>query len=166
MKQNSQFGTIWITDGTINKKVKVNDQIPYGWHRGRSNVHSDEMKSKFKITSKNNNSNKRKETILNKYGTFLTDKRQVAIRKYHEEQYDKKCNSDFSIKSKDHKRLQILKEQKYACLHCGLSKWLDNDIKLELDHIDGNNKNNSRENLRLLCPNCHSFTDTWRKRKN
>jgi hypothetical protein len=166
MKQNSQFGTIWITDGTINKKIKAIDQIPDGWNRGRSNVHSDEMKCKFKITGKNNNSNKRKETILNKYGTFLTDKRHIAIKKYHEAQYNEKCNSDFSIKSKDHKRLQILKEQNYACLHCGLSKWLDNDIKLELDHIDGNNKNNSRENLRLLCPNCHSFTDTWRKRKN
>ena len=38
-------------------------------------------------------------------------------------------------------------------------------IKLEVDHIDGDKYNNSRENLRLLCPNCHSTTPTWRKPK-
>ncbi len=36
---------------------------------------------------------------------------------------------------------------------------------MELDHIDGDNKNNLKENLRLLCPNCHAKTPTWRKRK-
>lgn len=39
-------------------------------------------------------------------------------------------------------------------------------ITFELDHIDGNNTNNSRENLRGLCPNCHSQTKTWRGKKN
>ena len=35
---------------------------------------------------------------------------------------------------------------------------------LELEHKDGNNKNNSRENLEALCPNCHSQTEFWRGR--
>jgi len=38
------------------------------------------------------------------------------------------------------------------------------DCALELDHIDGNNKNNTLKNLRWLCPNCHSMTSTWRGR--
>ncbi len=59
----------------------------------------------------------------------------------------------------------LLKLKGNTCQWCGLSKWLDKDIKLELDHIDGNRTNNSLENLRLLCPNCHSFTPTWRKQK-
>ena len=34
-------------------------------------------------------------------------------------------------------------------------------LTLQLDHIDGNSDNNNLENLRLLCPNCHTQTDTW-----
>lgn len=35
-------------------------------------------------------------------------------------------------------------------------------IPLEIDHVDGNAKNNKPENLKLLCPNCHSLTSTWK----
>lgn len=48
------------------------------------------------------------------------------------------------------------------CSSCQLTEWLGELVPLELDHIDGNNMNNSLENLRLLCPNCHSFTPTYR----
>lgn len=47
------------------------------------------------------------------------------------------------------------------CSLCGLSTWQEKDISLHLDHIDGNNRNNFLFNLRLLCPNCHSQTDTY-----
>lgn len=52
----------------------------------------------------------------------------------------------------------------YQCNMCGASKWMEKILTLEVDHIDGNPKNNVVKNLRLLCPNCHSTTDTWRGR--
>ena len=48
------------------------------------------------------------------------------------------------------------------CEVCGLSEWLGFPIRLELDHIDGNMYNHKLENLRILCPNCHSQTETYR----
>ena len=59
----------------------------------------------------------------------------------------------------------ILKEQEGKCLGCKIEKiWNNEPLVFELDHIDGNNQNELRENLRLLCPNCHSQTPTWRGR--
>ncbi len=49
-----------------------------------------------------------------------------------------------------------------VCESCNLTKWLEKPIPLELDHIDGDNTNNELINLRLLCPNCHALTPTYR----
>jgi len=47
----------------------------------------------------------------------------------------------------------------YKCYVCGNSGiWQDKKISLHIHHIDGNNRNNTKENLRYLCPNCHSQT--------
>lgn len=54
-----------------------------------------------------------------------------------------------------------------VCDVCGLSNtWNDKPLVLQLDHIDGNNRNNKKENLRLLCPNCHTQTSTYTGRNN
>lgn len=51
------------------------------------------------------------------------------------------------------------------CENCGLTEWLGEPINLEVHHIDGNRNNNELDNLKLLCPNCHSYTPNFRKRK-
>jgi 5-methylcytosine-specific restriction endonuclease McrA len=49
----------------------------------------------------------------------------------------------------------------YACAICGISDWCGTPLVLHLDHINGIHNDHRRENLRLLCPNCHSQTDTY-----
>lgn len=51
------------------------------------------------------------------------------------------------------------------CRLCGIEAlWQGEPLPLEVDHIDGDWRNNLADNLRLLCPNCHSTTDTYRGR--
>ncbi|UYQ62331.1 HNH endonuclease signature motif containing protein [Streptomyces peucetius] len=51
------------------------------------------------------------------------------------------------------------------CALCGTEPlWQGRPLPLEVDHVDGDWRNNRLENLRLLCPNCHSATDTYRGR--
>ena len=54
-----------------------------------------------------------------------------------------------------------------SCQECGIKEWNGKPISLECDHIDGNRENNVLSNAKLLCPNCHSQTSTYRiKNKN
>jgi len=48
------------------------------------------------------------------------------------------------------------------CAICGISRWLDGEVPLQLDHKNGNKDDNSLRNLRLLCPNCHALTPEYR----
>lgn len=62
------------------------------------------------------------------------------IRKYMFDKYDSKC---------------------CLCGWCMINP-VTNKSPLEIDHIDGDHRNNIEENLRLLCPNCHSLTPTYK----
>lgn len=52
----------------------------------------------------------------------------------------------------------------YKCAICGCTEWQGKTLSLELDHINGANNDNRLENLRFLCPNCHSQTSTYGSR--
>lgn len=53
------------------------------------------------------------------------------------------------------------------CYQCGLAdSWNGKYLSLQLDHINGISNDNRLENLRILCPNCHSQTDTYAGKHN
>jgi hypothetical protein len=68
------------------------------------------------------------------------------------------------------KRLFKKKIFENKCYNCGLTEWLEKPISCQLEHKNGNSTDNRLENLTLLCPNCHSQTDTFagknKKNKN
>ena len=75
---------------------------------------------------------KRNDLIGTEAGTLDGDRRQITINKKH---------------YKTHRLV-------YLMFHGFMPK--------EIDHIDGDSQNNKFENLKLLCPNCHSLTKTWK----
>lgn len=94
---------------------------------------------------------------------------------YNHKYCDNKCQQNLA-RQQTHQRLlegqiavrgtirKALKRIEHKCSSCGLTEWLGQPIPLEVDHIDGNAGNNSYNNVRLLCPNCHGLTDTWKGR--
>lgn len=50
------------------------------------------------------------------------------------------------------------------CQECGLVDWLGEPLVIQLDHINGVSTDYRFQNLRMLCPNCHSQTETYGRR--
>jgi hypothetical protein len=63
-------------------------------------------------------------------------------------------------------RARLLREglKEHRCEECRRDTWNGRPIPLELDHVNGKRDDNRLENLRILCPNCHAQTPTYRGR--
>lgn len=100
-----------------------------------------------------------------------TGKRKPPIYKDFPEETKRRMNwnknnhkADFTYDGKGSHKIVLIKERGHKCESCGLSEWLCEPIPLELEHKDGDNRNQTKENLLILCPNCHAKTKFYRGR--
>jgi hypothetical protein len=63
----------------------------------------------------------------------------------------------------NHIRNHLLEKHNHKCSKCGwgVVHEITGKVPLHVDHIDGDHRNNTKDNLRVLCPNCHSLTHTF-----
>jgi 5-methylcytosine-specific restriction endonuclease McrA len=92
--------------------------------------------------------------------------------KNHKKIGQKKTLSEICIENSSYANTSSLKRRlvqenilEYKCNICSITNWNNMPLVLQLDHINGVNNDNRIENLRLLCPNCHSQTDTYAGKK-
>lgn len=71
-------------------------------------------------------------------------------------------NSKFSNRGQIKRKLFEAGMMENVCSSCGLGpEWNGKPITLQLDHINGVGDDHRIENLRILCPNCHTQTDSF-----
>lgn len=94
------------------------------------------------------------------------DHPQEVCNRSHAKGILKENDNTFTYNGKGNHKGLLIRERGHVCESCKNTEWLDSPIPLELEHTDGDNNNNTKENLKLLCCNCHALTPTWRRRKS
>ena len=94
------------------------------------------------------------------------ESRRLAALKLSKTCLDRLMTRDTATLSHALARIRVIVEQNYKCADCTLDSWMGQPLTLELEHKNGVNTDNERDNLKALCPNCHSLTPTWRGRNN
>jgi len=80
-----------------------------------------------------------------------------------------RCQQDFKVKQRFIEgttwrysmRNYIIRERGEKCEECGITDWNGKSLSFHIDHINGNRTDNRKENLKIMCPNCHSQTETF-----
>lgn len=145
-------------------------------HISKSNSYRQLILS-FGLKYPSGGSQNRFKTLIKEYGININhfrgqgwNKGGIGRNKHTKESFTKKvlCVNGLGFSTWKIKQRLFeygLKEKK--CEHCNAIEWMNQDIPLELHHINGNKQDNRIENLQILCPNCHALTDNYRgKNKN
>lgn len=114
---------------------------------------------------------KRHAIRLGVYKTHQGAGQEQRRRRTGKKQLRNKCRTNvFEILEGKHPKFQTNRLKQYLlqesvfehrCMKCGLIEWMGEKIPLELHHRSGNRYDHRKENLQLLCPNCHAQTSTY-----
>lgn len=165
-----------MTENMHNRKIK---DIPYDEFQellNTSNSYKDILQKLNYQTNNGNNFNTIKRRIrLENFDTTLLDINRkelqniqtTLLRTNNEKRIeDIFIENSSSTPSVVRKKLLKYKLLEYKCAICAnYGEHLNNPLTLQMDHINGINNDHRIENLRWLCPNCHSQTDTYSNKK-
>ena len=123
-----------------------------------------ELQQKMGYSATSGSAHKIVEKVLNDYEIDYSHFKGHAWNKEISKYED--ALTDFGTHNWSTIKVKLFQERPYKCECCGISEWNGQEIKLQVHHIDGNHNHNTRDNLMILCPNCHSQTDNWTYKKN
>jgi 5-methylcytosine-specific restriction endonuclease McrA len=86
---------------------------------------------------------------------------QAEHRRSENLERDIKLFMEGNLKRRPNIRTVLTNIRGYKCECCGISEHNGKELTLQVDHINGDPYDDSPENLRLICPNCHSQTETF-----
>lgn len=91
-----------------------------------------------------------------------TPRRFCSNKNKCQNEYLRKQAIELGIAGTGSTKKHLSESRGYKCEECNIDSWNNKPIVLELDHVNGDSNDNSLGNVRLLCPNCHSQTHTFR----
>ena len=98
---------------------------------------------------------------------FRTEKRKQKKFCHNDKcqhEYARKQAIELGIAGNGSVKRHLIETFGYQCSECEISEWNNKQIVLELEHKNGNSNDNSLDNVCLLCPNCHSQTETYKSK--
>jgi hypothetical protein len=135
------------------------------YNNGKRKPRTFESRLKTSQSCARGNTLKYCKTCDSEFYSFQSKRRKYCSLKCSGQGLKNIFEADFSLNGKGNHKRVLIHERGHRCERCKLEVWLEQPISLQLEHKDGNHNNNAKENLELLCPNCHSQTSTYNRRK-
>lgn len=161
MPKNSQTGTKWITQGTENRKLLPGEEVPVGWILGRT-VSEKTLENLDRVRPKPKGVIQTPE-VKEKIRVFYERKRLKYIEAWLNGEPVQTHYNSKEYELSVHIKTRLFETRGAKCEECGWAKinLVTGKIPVQIDHVDGDLKNNVPGNLKILCPSCHSLTPTF-----